>query len=148
MSTLYSVRSSAVRAAKKVCGPDQEWTITQLGEGFTYIIMDIDAKQPEAPKEVTEVAAPEVTVESLDKQDAMLADIKVRLDALQDLAKTNKASAVKSTTVKPWQAAKVIISNAISQGVTGRKEIIALCVAAGINKNTADGAHYEMCVKK
>jgi len=50
--------------------------------------------------------------------------------------------------VKPWQAAKVIISDLLSAGVTSRKEILAACMEAGIKYNTADGAHYEMCVKK
>ena len=49
---------------------------------------------------------------------------------------------------KPWQAAKVIISDLLSAGVTSRKEILAACMEAGIKYNTADGAHYEMCVKK
>lgn len=48
---------------------------------------------------------------------------------------------------KPWQRAKVIISDLIAAGTTSRKDLIAACVAAGIKYNTADGAHYEMCVK-
>ena len=50
-------------------------------------------------------------------------------------------------TTKPWQRAKVIISDMITAGTTSRKDLIAACVAAGIKYNTADGAHYEMCVK-
>lgn len=48
---------------------------------------------------------------------------------------------------KPWQRAKVIICDMLEAGKTSRKEIIAACVAAGIKYNTADGCHYEMCVK-
>lgn len=48
---------------------------------------------------------------------------------------------------KPWQRAKVIISDCLEVGITQRKAILATCVAAGIKYNTADGAHYEMCVK-
>ena len=48
---------------------------------------------------------------------------------------------------KPWQRAKVIISDLLAGGTTARKDLIAACVAAGIKYNTADGAHYEMCVK-
>ena len=50
-------------------------------------------------------------------------------------------------TTKPWQRAKIIISDLITAGTTSRKDLIAACVAAGIKYNTADGAHYEMCVK-
>lgn len=48
---------------------------------------------------------------------------------------------------KPWQRAKVIISDCLEAGITQRKAILAKCVEAGIKLNTADGAHYEMCVK-
>ena len=44
MSTIYAQRSSAVRAAKKACGPDQEWAIRMSGNGFTFILLNIDEK--------------------------------------------------------------------------------------------------------
>jgi len=49
--------------------------------------------------------------------------------------------------VRPWQLAKGIIWDAVSNGITARKDLIKLCLDAGIKYNTADGAHYEMCVK-
>ena len=49
--------------------------------------------------------------------------------------------------MRPWQLAKRIIGDAVSDGITDRKELIKLCLDAGIKYNTADGAHYEMCVK-
>jgi hypothetical protein len=50
--------------------------------------------------------------------------------------------------LKPFQLAKQIVGEMVAKGNTSRKEIIAACVAAGIKYNTADGAHYEMCVRK
>ena len=67
------------------------------------------------------------------------------------LAATPKAVPVlavpKQDVTKPWQRAKVIVCDMVSQGVTSRKEIIAACVAAGIKYNTADGAHYSIVVQ-
>lgn len=56
-------------------------------------------------------------------------------------------SNINRDSTKPWQRAKVIICDMLEAGKTSRKEIIAACVAAGIKYNTADGCHYEMCVK-
>ena len=58
-----------------------------------------------------------------------------------------KAAVEHDTVTKPWQRAKVIVCDMVSQGITSRKEIIAACVAAGIKYNTADGAHYSIVVQ-
>ena len=77
-------------------------------------------------------------------------------DWVQDDRKRNVASVKKTptgksvehdTVTKPWQRAKVIVCDMVSQGITSRKEIIAACVAAGIKYNTADGAHYSIVVQ-
>jgi len=52
MSNVYSQRSSAVRAAKAACGPDQEWVIVPNEEGFTFTLLNENEKQP-----VSKVAA-------------------------------------------------------------------------------------------
>lgn len=156
MSTIYAQRSSAVRAAKKACGPDQEWVIMSSGEGYIYTLMDVEAAQPK------------VTIESLDKADAALSAMATRLENFnhntsegrqeaaialgKKLAVTEPANRMavvdEFNKVRPFQQAKLIIGELVSKGVTARKELIAACVAQGIKLNTADNAHYEMCVRK
>ena len=168
MSTVYAQRSSAVRAAKKVCGPDQEWVIQPVTNGFTYAVLDIKAAQP-APVEkfipsynhtvCPKCGSTEIyngrTHKGLVVDEDTIAGCHACDWVQDDRAVTKKApgqavkaEVVKSNIVKPWQRAKVIISKAIGQGITSRKELLALCIKEGINKNTADGAHYEMCVRK
>lgn len=65
----------------------------------------------------------------------------------EKLVERSLCSNVDRDSTKPWQRAKVIICDMAEAGNTNRKDIIAACVAAGIKYNTADGAHYEMCVK-
>lgn len=98
-----------------------------------------------------------VTIESLDRADAALADQAARLAKMEWEAKIAKklAAAAKkapsaqgSSIVKPYQGAKAIVADCIARGITARKEIIAAGLAAGITYNTIDGAHYTMCVKK
>ena len=90
--------------------------------------------------------------------DAVPADVKVAhvdrfaLAAAKVLAETGATEAEHAAhrveTVKPYIRAKAIVADCIAKGITTRKEILAACVAQGIKLNTADGAHYEMCVRK
>jgi hypothetical protein len=128
MATVYAQRSSAVRAAKKACGPEQEWTILQAGEGFTFVLVEVDEELP-AP----------VTI-------AQKTQVLKETGATEQEHAAHRAEVVRDMT-KPWQRAKCIISDCIEGGITTRKELIAHCVAQGIKYNTADGAHFEMCVK-
>lgn len=48
--------------------------------------------------------------------------------------------------VKPFVIAKKIVLDMFEKGKS-RKEIIAACMEAGIKYNTADNAHYTLCVK-
>lgn len=61
MSNVYTQRSSAVRAAKNACGPNQEWVIKQVGDGFTFVLLDENEVQHEPdvqPAQETAVEAP------------------------------------------------------------------------------------------
>lgn len=146
MSTIYSVRSSAVRAAKKACGPEQEWTIQQAGEGFTFSILDINEKQPAPTTTAAKVEAGVIKVNIAKERKA--AQVLAETGATEAEHVAHRAEPVKSTAIKPFQLAKQIVSNCVSQGITSRKEIIQACVSQGVKLNTADGAHYELCVRK
>ena len=142
MSTVYSVRSSAVRAAKKACGPDQEWTIAAVGEGFTFAVLDIEEKQFAHVTTAAKVEAGiiKVNVAKARKEAALLAET--------GATEAEHAAHRAESPMKPFQLAKKIVSECVSRGITSRKEIMAACLAQGIKANTADGAHYELCVRK
>lgn len=140
MSTVYAQRSSAVRAAKKACGPDQEWAIRMSGTGFTFVLLNIDQVQPEVA--ANKLGNKLAVTEPADRMAVVDEFAKVT----EEQHKAHRAQVDRDST-KPWQRAKCIISDCIEGGITSRKEIIAHCVSAGIKYNTADGAHYEMCVK-
>lgn len=169
MSTVYSVRSSAVRAAKKACGPDQEWVITPVGEGFTFTVLDVEEKQP-APDyssaavaaRVAEAKAEEKAFNHSNAEGRKAAAVALgkklavtepadRVALADDFAKVTEAEHAAhraESPMKPFQLAKKIVSECVSRGITSRKEIMAACLAQGIKANTADGAHYELCVRK
>lgn len=95
-----------------------------------------------------------ITVESLDRADAALANQAARLtkmaaeaEVVKKLAAVSKKESIRLVG-KPYQGAKVIVADCIGKGITARKDIIAAGLAAGIKYNTIDGAHYTMCVKK
>lgn len=145
-ATTYSVRSSAVRAAKKACGPEQEWTIQQAGEGFTFSILNINEKQP-AP--VTTAAKVEAGVIKVNiAKECKAAQVLAETGATEAEHVAHRAEPVKSTPLKPFQLAKQIVCNMTAAGKGTRKEIIAAGLAAGIKYNTIDGAYYELCVRK
>lgn len=181
MSTIYAQRSSAVRAAKKACGPDQEWAIRMSGNGFTFILLNIDEKYNGASQvladevgsdEPTEAEIAESNQDWADEQpdstDLQIMDLEAKVAANKlgkKLAVTEPANRMavvdefnkvteeqhathRAEKVRPFQQAKLIIGELVSKGVTARKELIAACVAQGIKLNTADNAHYEMCVRK
>ena len=95
-----------------------------------------------------------ITVESLDRADAALANQAARLTKMAAEAEVVKklAAASKKASIrlvgKPYQNAKAVVADCIGKGITARKDIIAAGLAAGIKYNTIDGAHYTMCVKK
>ena len=143
MSTVYSVRSSAVRAAKKACGPDQEWVIQPVADGFTFSVLAVEEKQPASP-----VLPAFVPGAHVDRYALAAAKVLAETGATEAEHVAHRAEPIKSTALKPFQLAKQIVSGCVSKGVTSRKEIIAACIAQGIKLNTADGAHYELCVRK
>lgn len=169
MSTIYAQRSSAVRAAKKAANQDQEWVIIPVATGFTFQILGVGEKQPKeeevlatlpqgfnhntsegrqaATKTIAEkVASGEVKVNIAKERKA--AQVLAETGATEQEHAAHRAESTKSTALKPFQLAKQIVSDCVSRGITSRKEIIAACVAQGIKLNTADGAHYELCVRK
>ncbi len=163
MSTVYAQRSSAVRAAKKACGPDQEWAIRMSGNGFTFILLNINEKYNGASQVLAdEVGSDEPTeaeiAESNQPGEEVLATSPAfnhntsegRQAAVEHFATVTEEQHVahRGEKVRPFQQAKLIIGELVSKGVTARKELIAACVAQGIKINTADNAHYEMCVRK
>ena len=135
MSTVYTQRSSAVRAAKKAAGPDREWVIQPVADGFTFSVLAVEEKQPALTAFV-----PGAHVD------------RYALAAANVLAETGATEAEhiahRAEPVKPFQLAKKIVSECVSRGITSRKEIMAACIAQGIKANTADGAHFELCVRK
>lgn len=142
-TTVYAQRSSAVRAAKKVCGPNQEWVIAHTTNGYIYTILDVQEKQRTAPVRARDEGFEDYPVDLTTKP--------------ADPADDEKAAFIPSSATKrpdvdhvtkPFQRAKMIVSECVSKGITSRKEIIAACTAQGIKYNTADGAHYELCVRK
>ena len=160
MSTVYSVRSSAVRAAKKACGPDQEWVITPVGEGFTFTVLDVEEKQPATLKTWINAVlaadakqpAPVTTAEKVEAGIVKVNIAKARKEAAI-LAETGATEAEHAahraeSPMKPFQLAKKIVADMTKAGPATRKEIIAAGLAAGIKYNTIDGAYYELCVRK
>lgn len=154
MSTVYAQRSSAVRAAKKAAGPDQEWVITAVAEGFTFSVLEVEEKQPAAPIVLAEVDhfASNKRIAKLLASGEIKVNVAKECKAATVLAETGATEAEhvehRQEIIKPFQLAKKIVSECVSQGITSRKEIIAACLARGIKLNTADGAHYELCVRK
>lgn len=140
MSTVYTQRSSAVRAAKKAAGPDREWVIQPVADGFTFSVLAVEEKQPALTAFVPGA--------HVDRYALAAAKVLAETGATEAEHIAHRAEPVKSTALKPFQLAKQIVSDCVSKGVTSRKEIIAACIAQGIKLNTADGAHYELCVRK
>jgi hypothetical protein len=105
--------------------------------------------QKEAAHIIAAALAPTVIEDDeLSKIHKSLAFPKLTASEKTVLAETVVLKSVEHDTVtKPWQRAKVIVCDMVSQGITSRKEIIAACVAAGIKYNTADGAHYSIVVQ-
>jgi len=160
MATIYQQRSSAVRAAKKACSPDQEWVISQQDGGFIYTILDLEAEQGAAimgqlvsnlkHQPVERKAASRAACKLGDEAIAAnladpASDVVIKLKIADK--PVSQRPAVGRDLSKPWQRAKAIICDCVQRGITSRKEIIAHCMAQDIKYNTADGAHYEMCVK-
>lgn len=153
MSTVYSVRSSAVRAAKKACGPDQEWVITPVGEGFTFTVLDVEEKQPAPDYSSAAVAARVAEAKAEEKvfnhnnaegRKAAAAALLAETGATEAEHAAHRAE----SPMKPFQLAKKIVADMTKAGPATRKEIIAAGLAAGIKYNTIDGAYYELCVRK
>jgi len=146
MSTVYAQRSSAVRAAKKACGLDQEWVIQPMGDGFTFTVLDIEEKQPAlvTTAEKVEAGVIKVNIAKARKEAAILAET----GATEAEHATHRAEPPKSTIEKPFQMAKRIVAEMVAAGKGTRKEVMAAGLAAGIKYNTIDGAYFEMCVRK
>lgn len=136
MSTVYAQRSSAVRAAKKAAGSDQEWVIQPVADGFTFSVLAVEEKQPTLPAFVPGA--------HVDRYALAAANVLAETGATEAEHAAHRAE----SPVKPFQLAKKIVSECVSRGITSRKEIMAACIAQGIKANTADGAHFELCVRK
>lgn len=144
MSTIYAQRSSAVRAAKKACGPNQEWVIVASGEGFVFNLLDIEEKQPK----VEEVLAALPQGFNHNTSEGRQAAKKAIEKSFEEVTEAEHIAHRAESPIKPYQLAKSIVADCLSKGITLRKDIIASCIAQGIKYNTADGAHYELCVRK
>ena len=136
MSTVYTQRSSAVRAAKKAAGPDREWVIQPVADGFTFSVLAVEEKQPALTAFVPGA--------HVDRYALAAAKVLAETGATEAEHAAHRAE----SPVKPFQLAKKIVSECVSRGITSRKEIMAACIAQGIKANTADGAHFELCVRK
>lgn len=148
MSTVYAQRSSAVRAAKKAAGPDQEWVITAVAEGFTFSVLEVEEKQAQPDYNSAAVAARLAESKLAEEAIEKAAQKDRQLLAETGATEAEHAAHRAESPMKPFQLAKKIVSECVSKGITSRKEIIAACLAQGIKANTADGAHYELCVRK
>lgn len=141
-TTVYAQRSSAVRAAKKVCGPNQEWVIAHTTNGYIYTILDVQEKQRTAPVRARDEGFEDYPVDLTTKP--------------ADPADDEKAAFIPSSATKrpdvdhvtkPFQRAKMIVAEMTKTGTFSRKEIIKAGIAAGIKYNTIDGAYHEMIVR-
>lgn len=139
MSTVYAQRSSAVRAAKKAAGPDQEWVILPVADGFTFSVLAVEEKQPVLPAFVPGA--------HVDRYALAAAKVLAETGATEAEHVAHRAEPVKSIALKPFQLAKRIVADMTKTGTFSRKEIMAAGIAAGIKYNTIDGAYHEMIVK-
>lgn len=140
MSTVYAQRSSAVRAAKKAAGPEQEWVITPVADGFTFSVLAVEEKQPVLPAFVPGA--------HVDRYALAAAKVLAETGATEAEHVAHRAESPKSTIEKPFQMAKRIVGEMVAAGKGTRKECMAAGLAAGIKYNTIDGAYFELCVRK
>ena len=150
----FSTKSNALRALKSIMATTTPPANLVRNMGIKKFVVHMDEVQ-EFMKSVkhtpVSAAAPKpdpISAKAIAPAQSAAAPAPYVTPAMEVVQAVAKAVKVEpSTTVKPYIRAKAIVADLSGQGKS-RKEIIAACIAVGITYNTADGAHYQLCVCK